>query len=115
MAIGAAGVAGVSAQGSPGAYAIIDVTEITDPGAYDAIYASAPAGLVPFGGRYVVRTDKLTAITGKAPKRFVVIAFDNLERALRWSESAPAKELEAIRSRAAKSRSFIVEGLAHQP
>ena len=57
--------------------------------------------------------DKVTAVIGSAPKRYVVIAFDSLERARRWSDSAPAKELDAIRSRAAKSRTFIVEGLAH--
>lgn len=113
IVIGAAAVTGVSAQGSPGAYAIIDIAEITDPDAYSAILANAPAGLVPFGGRYVIRSDKITAVIGSAPKRYVVIAFDSLERARRWSDSAPAKELDAIRSRAAKSRTFIVEGLAH--
>jgi uncharacterized protein (DUF1330 family) len=42
-----------------------------------------------------------------------VIAFDTVERALRWSESDPAKELAAMRNRAAKSRTFIVEGFGH--
>jgi uncharacterized protein (DUF1330 family) len=113
MAMGAAAVTGVLAQGPPAAYAIIDVTEIIDPDAYGAILTGAPAGLVPFGGRYLIRSDKITALTGTAPKRYVVIAFDSLERAQRWSDSAPAKELAAMRNRAAKSRSFIVEGLAH--
>jgi uncharacterized protein (DUF1330 family) len=113
IAVGAEAVGGVSAQGSPGAFAIIDVAEIIDPDAYSAIVAGAPAGLVAFGGRYVIRTDKITGLSGPAPKRYVVIAFDSLEKARRWSESAPAKELEALRNRAAKSRMFLVEGLSH--
>jgi uncharacterized protein (DUF1330 family) len=113
IAFGAAAVTAVSAQGSSGAYAIIDITEITDPDAYGAILASAPAGLVPFGGRYVIRTDKVNPLTGLAPKRYVVIAFDTLERARRWGDSAAAKQLEAMRNQAAKSRSFIVEGFGH--
>jgi uncharacterized protein (DUF1330 family) len=113
IAVGAAAVTRVSAQGTAGAFAIIDITEITDPDAYRSILANAPAGLVPFGGRYIIRTDKVNPLTGSPPKRYVVIAFDTLERAQRWSDSTAAKQLEAVRNRAAQSRSFIVEGFGH--
>ena len=112
IAVGAALVGRVSAQ-VPLVYAIIDISEIADPEAYNAILNNAPAGLVAFGGRYVIRTDKITALAGVPPKRFVVIAFDNVDRARRWSESAPAKELDATRSRVAKWRSFLVDGYFH--
>jgi uncharacterized protein (DUF1330 family) len=112
LAIGAA-ITSVRAQITPVAYAVIDVSEITDPVGYSAIIADAPAGLVPFGGRYVIRSDRITALSGPAPKRFVVIAFDSLERAQRWSESGPAKSLAATRGRVAKWRSFIVEEAHH--
>jgi uncharacterized protein (DUF1330 family) len=101
------------AQGSPPAYAVIDVTEITDLEAFNKVLAGTPLGLVPFGGRYVVRTDNPTPLEGIPPKRFVVIAFDTVERAQRWSMSAPVKEVNAVRSQSAKWRSFIVEGLPH--
>ena len=113
FAIGAAEGTKVGAQGSPAAYAVIDVSEISDPDGYNAIIAMAPAGLVHFNGRYVIRSDKISAITGSAPKRFVVIAFDSLDRAQSWSVSTPAKELDAARNRVSKSRSFIVEGVPH--
>jgi len=113
LAIGAIGGTQVGAQVTPVAYAVIDVSEITDPVGYAEIIADAPAGLVPFGGRYVIRSDRIAALSGAAPKRFVVIAFDSLERAQRWSESGPAKTLAAARARVAKSRSFIVEGVPH--
>jgi uncharacterized protein (DUF1330 family) len=62
-----------------------------------------------FNGRHVIRSDKIAAITGSLPKRFVVIAFDSLDRAKSWSMSAPAKEFEATRGRVAKSRSCIAQ------
>src|SRR5438105_15222861 len=99
MAIGASIVGTEAAQTAPAAYAIIDISEITDPEAYAAIVNNAPAGLLAFGGRYLIRTDNITALAGAPPKRFVVIAFDNPDKARRWSESAPAKELDALRSR----------------
>ena len=94
IAIGAVAVNRVSAQGTAGAYAIIDITEITDPDAYRSILANAPAGLVPFGGRYIIRTDKVDPLTGSPPKRYVVIAFDTLERA-----AAEAMVAESIAKR----------------
>jgi uncharacterized protein (DUF1330 family) len=112
FAIGAV-VTGVRAQSTPTAYVVIDVAKITDPVGYANIIANAPAGLVPFGGRYVIRSDKITTLSGPAPQRFVVIAFDSLDRAQRWSESAPAKELAAARARLAKSRAFFVEEAHH--
>jgi predicted ATPase len=66
IVVGVVAITAVSAQGPPGAYAIIDVAEITDPAAYSAVVASAPAGLVPFGGRYIVRSEKVAAVAGQA-------------------------------------------------
>ena len=108
IAIGATVAGGVSAQTAPAAYAIIDISEITDPDGYAAIVNNAP--LLAFGGRYMIRTDNITALAGAPPKRFVVIAFDSPDKARRWSESAPAKELDALRGRSARWRSFLVDG-----
>lgn len=60
------------------------------------------------GGRYVVRSQNITAVDGVAPKRFVVIAFDTPEHAKAFSERSDA---QAIRAKTTKSRSFLVEGL----
>jgi uncharacterized protein (DUF1330 family) len=113
MLVGASFAGGPRAQGTPPAYAVIDVTEVTDLGAFNKVLTGTPLGLVPFGGRYVVRTDKLVPLEGVPPKRFVVIAFDTVERAQRWSTSTPVKEINAIRSQSAKWRAFIAEGLPH--
>jgi uncharacterized protein (DUF1330 family) len=46
-----------------------------------------PPTLQPFGGRFVVRGGKLKTLEGGPPGRFVIIAFDNVEKALGWYNS----------------------------
>ena len=58
-----------------------------------------------------IRTEKITALDGSAPKRFVVIAFDSSEKAKAWKASASAKEVDAIRGKTTKSTQFLVEGM----
>jgi uncharacterized protein (DUF1330 family) len=64
--------------------------------------------LAGFGGKYVVRSQNITAVEGVAPKWFVVIEFDTPEHAKAWSETPDTK---SIRAKTTKSRSSIVEGL----
>jgi uncharacterized protein (DUF1330 family) len=111
--LGAAAAGNLRAQGPPTAYAVIEISEFTDPESFKAVLANTPMGLVPFGGRFVIRSDNVVPLDGVPPKRFVLIAFDTMDRAQRWSASAAVKENNAIRSRAAKWRSFLVEGPLH--
>jgi uncharacterized protein (DUF1330 family) len=41
----------------------------------------------------------------------VIIAFDSVEKAKAWNDSPDQKAVIAIRNKAAKARSFIVEGM----
>jgi uncharacterized protein (DUF1330 family) len=66
-----------------------------------------------FRAHYVVRTDKITAFDGTAPKRFVVIGFDSVEKAEAWNNSAAQAAINALRAKTTKSRSFVVESLAN--
>jgi uncharacterized protein (DUF1330 family) len=59
-------------------------------------------------GRYFARTENVTALDGSAPKFFAFIAFDNMTKAKAFNDSM--KKITALRTRATKSRSFIVEG-----
>jgi uncharacterized protein (DUF1330 family) len=72
---------------------------------------AGPETLVPFGGKYVIRTEKITALDGTPPKRFVVIAFDSMEKAKAWKASASSKEVDVIRNKTTKSSQFLVEGM----
>jgi hypothetical protein len=61
---GAVAVSGLNAQGkSPGAYAVVDISEMTDPNLFkeQLLPKVTPATVATFGGRYLVRTDKVTA------------------------------------------------------
>ena len=100
---------GSSAQSAPPTYFIVDFSEITDPEGFKALAAKAtPEILAGFGGKYVVRSQNITAVEGVAPRRFVIIAFDTPEHAKAWAEQPDPR---AIRAKTTKSRSFIVEGV----
>ena len=112
-ALGAAGIHGLHAQATPPSLYVVDISDVTDPEALRVV-TQRPTGstaTVMQGGRYMARTDKITALDGTPPKRFVVIAFDNLEKLKAFKDSAAQKEIDAVRLKATKSRSFIVEGM----
>ena len=62
-----------------------------------------------FAGQFVMRTEKITALDGSAPKRFIVLAFESADKAKAWNDSAAQKEVNDIRLKSTKSRSFIVD------
>jgi uncharacterized protein (DUF1330 family) len=109
VALSALGVKGLSAQSLPPTYFIVDFSEITDPEGFKALAAKAtPEILAGFGGKYMIRSQNITAVEGVAPKRLVIIAFDTPEHAKAWAEQPDPR---AIRAKTTKSRSFLVEGL----
>ena len=108
-ALGAVSVGGLYAQGkAPGAYVVIDISEIKDPEVFKTIFAKTGSA-APFSGHTVVATEKIEPLHGTPPKRFVVTAFDNAEKAKAWDASAAGKEITAIREKSTTSRAFIVE------
>ena len=111
IAIGAFAVNGLNAQGKPpGAYAVVDISEIADQKTFDQIPPKAGPANEAFGGKYVIRTNNLTSLDGTAPKRFVVIAFDSAEKAKAWDNSPAQKEINDLRKKSTKSRVFIADG-----
>jgi len=62
-----------------------------------------------FNGQFVIRTEKITALDGAAPKRFIVLGFESADKAKAWNDSAAQKEVNDIRIKSTKSRSFIVD------
>src|SRR4029077_6440958 len=107
IAAGGGIIQGLQAQAKPPVYVVVDIADITDAEGFKAIIPlSVPDTLAPFGGRYVIRTDKITALDGTPPKRFVVIAFDNVEQAQAWKASESAKKVDVIRDKTTKSSQF---------
>lgn len=112
-AIGAAGAAAIHARpaGKNPAYIIAEV-DVTDPATFQKYSQQVPGTLAPFNGRFIVRGGKIVPLEGDAPKRFVVIAFDSVEKAQAWEESPDYDAIKPIRHSSAKSRVFIAEGVA---
>jgi uncharacterized protein (DUF1330 family) len=109
VAIGATAVGGLHAQGKPGAYAIVDIAEITDQATFNTLLPKAGPAMKDSGGQFIIRTEKITPSSGTPPKRFVVIAFDNMDKLNAWAASPLQKEVDAIRDKSTKSREFFVE------
>jgi uncharacterized protein (DUF1330 family) len=109
VAVSAFAGKGSSAQSLPPTYFIVDFSEITDPEGFKALASKAtPEILAGFGGKYMVRSQNITAVEGVAPKRFVIIVFDTPEHAQAWADQPDTR---AIRAKTAKSRSFLVQGV----
>ncbi len=109
VVVGAATVNGLHAQGTPGAYAIVDISEFTDPTTYKTLLPKAGPANAAAGGHFVVRTDNIVALDGTPPKRFVIIAFDSIDKAKAWDSSPLQAEVNDIRKKSTKSRAFIVD------
>ena len=107
--IGAAAINGLAAQNrGHGAYVIIDISDYSNRDTF--IRQMVPGATVdPFNGKFLTRTEKITAIDGTPPKRFVIIGFDSVERAKAWEASAAQKDADSRRQKFTRSRAFIVE------
>ena len=113
--IGVAGAAVIHAQQAkvlPG-YVIAEV-DVTDPATFQKYAEKVPGTIAAFNGHYLVRGGKMLSIEGEAPKRFVVIQFDSVEKAKAWEDSPAYDAIKPIRHSSAKSRVFIIEGAGPQ-
>ena len=109
-ALGAAAVSGLHAQGkTPGAYAILDISEILDPAAVPRIIAKAVPSAKAGGAQYLAATEKITALSGVPPKRVVILAFDSVDQAKAWYNSPAQQEVNAMDAKAVKHRWYIVD------
>jgi uncharacterized protein (DUF1330 family) len=113
-AFGATAVSGLNAQGkAPGAYAVVDISAINNLDAYKTLIPKAGPAADAFGGKFIVRTEKFEAFDGTPPSRFVIVAFDSMEKAKAWHDSAATKDVDAIRMKSSTSRAFAVEPLSN--
>jgi uncharacterized protein (DUF1330 family) len=110
VAIGATAIQGLHAQGkAPGAYAVVDISAINNPDVFKTLFPIAGKAIDEFGGKYIIRTENVTGLDGTVPKRFVVIAFDNMDKAKAWHTSAGMKQVDEIRLKSTNSRQFLAE------
>ena len=98
---------------APPAYVIAEV-EVIDPTNLGRYAEKVPETLAPFNSHFLIRGGKSQPLEGEPPKVIVVIAFDSAEKAREWYDSAAYEAIKPIRQSSAKSRIFIVEGIAAQ-
>ena len=111
LGVGALAVNSPHSQPRAPAYVITEI-DVTDAEAFKAYAPQVQPSFAPFGGRYVVRGGKTQALAGDAPKRVVVLAFDNIDQVRAWYDSPQYEALKALRDRSGKARIFAVEGVA---
>ena len=90
-------------------YVVAEV-EVSNPEMFKQYSDKVPGTVAQYGGRYVIRGGKNMSIEGDAPKRFVVLQFDSVEKAKAWEDSPEYDAIKPIRHSSAKSRVFIIEG-----
>lgn len=114
--IGVAGAKSIRAQQVKTAPAyFIGEVQVTDLPMMQKYGEKVPETLAPFNHHYLVRSNKIQTLEGEPPKGgIVVIAFDSVEKAREWYDSPAYAAIRPIRQSAAKSRTFIVEGVAPQ-
>ena len=114
LAVGASAIEALHAQAKPPAYVVVAIRSINDAEAFKTgvVDKASPAAVAAAGGRYVVRTQKVTSLDGPSPQRFVMIAFDSVEKAMAWQNSPLTMEVTAARRKSTDSSSFLVEGAA---
>ncbi len=111
-AIGVAAVQGLHAEAKPTAYVVVAIRNITDAEGLKTVAEKAPAIITAAGGHPLVASDAITSLDGKPPQRFILIAFDSIEKAKAWSDMPAMRELTAMRIKSTDSLSLIVEGSA---
>jgi uncharacterized protein (DUF1330 family) len=113
-AVGAAAARGLQGKTAPKAYIVTEVDVTGNMELFQRDYAAHAQGTVePFGGHYLARGGRVLGTEGEPPKgRIVISAFPSFEDAKAWRYSEAYMKIVTVREREAKSRQFIVEGVA---
>ena len=94
------------------AYLVVNI-DVQDHERYALYRAMVPATLALFGGRYLARGGQVFGTEGAPPKgRIVISEFPSFEQAKAWRYSDAYMKIVTVREREARSRQFIVEGVA---
>ena len=92
------------------AYLVVDI-EVRDQEAYEEYRKLAPASLLPYEGKFIVRGGATETLEGDwQPGRIVVIEFPTAERAKAWRSSVDYRDAKAKRQRSASTQMILVEG-----
>jgi uncharacterized protein (DUF1330 family) len=116
VSLGVAGVTAIHARQAkvPPAYVISEVDEFQDLPTLQKYGGKVEETLATFNHHFIVRGGKTQALEGESPKGFVVVAFDNAEKAREWYDSPAYQAIKPLRQSSTKGRFFIIEGVVPQ-
>lgn len=93
------------------AYVLAEI-EVTNPEGYKEYTTHVPATIAKYGGRFVVRGGKATALEGEWPeRRRVLIEFPSADAARKWFDSPEYEKPKAMRQANSKGRLLLLEGV----
>lgn len=114
LGLGGLTVHGLHAQAKAPAYVIVQLGEVRDSSVQQELGSKMAAVTLAHGGKYLARGRNVTPLEGKpAPQSVVIIAFENVEKAVAYRNSGAYRELMPLREKFASDHSWIVEGLAN--
>jgi uncharacterized protein (DUF1330 family) len=110
--LGGGAVHTLYAQAKPPVYLVSEI-EPADVDIYTKEYASKAQSIIKAaGGRFLASSQTAVAIEGEAPtSRVAITIWDSTEQIQTWRGSQGFKDLQSLREKAAKFRSFAVEAL----
>jgi len=113
VAIGGITVQRLNAQAKPPAYVIGEI-DVADQENYAKEYLSrSQKPIITDGeGKFLSRGSKTISIRGEPPKRIVLLAFENLDKAHAAFSSSAYAEALAYGEKYATFRIYAIEGLA---
>ena len=92
-------------------YVIVD-NEVKNQKEYQKYLELITPTVHRYSGRYLIRAGKIIYHDSEwAPKRLVVIAFDNESLASKWVNSEELSHIHAMRKKYSKSKLIIIEGV----
>jgi uncharacterized protein (DUF1330 family) len=109
IGLGAVAVQGLHTQVKPPAYVIAEI-DVIDQEGYAKEYQ--PAAVKALNPKFLSRGGNAISFKGEPPKRIVLFAFDNMDKAKEAFTSSAYNEAWTIGSKYANFRIFAVEGVS---
>lgn len=94
------------------AYFIVNtkISDLSKRKQYDEYVVKVKPIAESFGGRYIVRSEQITALSDSwKPDRVIVIEFASKTHILAWLSSSQYKEVSSLRVNSVESEAIIIE------
>ncbi|PKL47643.1 MAG: DUF1330 domain-containing protein [Planctomycetes bacterium HGW-Planctomycetes-1] len=93
-------------------YMIVEAKEVLDKQKYGEYISKVPQIIEQFGGKYIVRGGKVSAVEGNwNPARLIIVEFESMDKFKQWWNSPEYRKIAPIREQSAKMNAIVVEGV----